>query len=120
MRLCVENVCEIVGGEKEQTRQEAREVLIDHTRFTDDDLKRIVLDNREDVVLDIVSSNKQRLAGIIYGEGHNWDDNIMTWNTKHPDKKFALIEVMPKSIVEDEDYWSKNTDPLKRRLARLK
>ncbi len=117
MKLAVDGIVEVKPAEKEHTKQRAIEVLKDHTKFSDIDLKKIALDDREDAVLEIISSNRPGLACVIYGRDHRWKDNVDRWNKKYTDKKYGLIEIMPNST--DDCYWNQNTDPLTNRLRRL-
>ncbi len=72
-----------------------------------------VLDDREDVLLDVINCNKETLSVAVYGGLHafggeksfgkdynlndrlSFKDNIYEWNLKNRDNKFSLIEVVP-------------------------
>ena len=60
-------------------------------------LRWFVEDNREDIVLDLISASHAGPGVIVYGGLHNWEDNIERWNSLHPDKRFSLIEIIPRS-----------------------
>jgi hypothetical protein len=56
-----------------------------------------ICDNREDYLLDVVVASGEPSSVVVYGGGHDFDDNIKRWNELHSDKKISLIEVTPKS-----------------------
>lgn len=76
---------------------------------------KIIMDDREEGLLDIVSKTKNPLAISVYGGNHAFGgedscgkgyslgnrrsliDNIAKWNKKHPNQKFSLIEITPES-----------------------
>ncbi len=73
------------------------------------------LEQREEVLLQIIARQNNPLAVCIYGGAHAWGgnrsfgkpyslvgrsslkDNIAEWNIKYPEKKFSLIEIIPMS-----------------------
>jgi len=55
------------------------------------------IEDREDVLLDIICQNNDTLAVTVYGAGHDWEDNIAKWNLHHPKHKFSFIKVIPES-----------------------
>lgn len=80
-------------------------------------LSKVVLDNREDILLGKIAKNPPVLAITVYGSLHAWGgklsfrdyrtkakisykDNIAKWNKNHPDKKFSLIEITPENLIE--------------------
>ncbi|MFT4304128.1 MAG: hypothetical protein ACMXYG_06175 [Candidatus Woesearchaeota archaeon] len=83
-----------------------------------DRLWEIVLEDREDVLLSIISNQINAYAIAVYGAAHAWGgnqsfgrdyptqerlsmkDNIAEWNKINPNKKFSLIEITPKSHIE--------------------
>ncbi len=52
---------------------------------------------REDFLLERVSSDQERLAVTTFGGLHDWRDNVDSWNERHPEDTFSLIEVVPMS-----------------------
>jgi len=86
--------------------------------FKDADAMEIMLDDREDMFLEIASSQRHAFIFVVYGGAHAWGgksscgsdypeerrlsrrDNIAEWNAKHPDKMFSLIEITPDSYEE--------------------
>ena len=75
---------------------------------------KVVVENREDIVLQKIASQNAGLWVCVYGGAHLWGgnqsfgdiypiangrislkDNIAEWNSQHPDKKFSLIEITP-------------------------
>jgi len=70
-------------------------------------------ENRENSFLDIASKQNSPLVVVVYGAYHAWGgklscgnnyslrgrgsicDNIAEWNSKNPDKRFSLIEIVP-------------------------
>ena len=76
--------------------------------------------NREDAVLKIIAKDGKPIDFIEYGGNHAFggidsfedydytgrdldSDNLARWNSLHPDMKFSLIEVIPKSYgLKDE------------------
>lgn len=74
-----------------------------------------VQEKREDTLLTLVAKDNKSFSVVIYGRGHlfggkksfndyNYEsednkDNIYEWNTRNPDKKFSLIEVVPESYA---------------------
>lgn len=78
---------------------------------------KAVYDDREDLLLEKIAEKSKPFALTVYGSCHAWGgkssfrnynfrgkfslkDNIAEWNQKHPDGKFSLIEITPKSLVE--------------------
>jgi hypothetical protein len=81
----------------------------------DKELNRRVLDDREDILMEVVARQEKSLVVCVYGGAHAWGghdsfgcnyplaydwraslkDNISEWNKTHPNKKFSLIEVTP-------------------------
>jgi len=54
-------------------------------------------EEREDVLLSLIDNSRKNFSVTVYGAGHNFGDNIIKWNSKNPERKFSLIEVVPKS-----------------------
>jgi hypothetical protein len=54
-----------------------------------------VLEDREDILLDIIAEKGDPVAVTVFGGFHDWSNNIQAWNKKHPDRKFALVEITP-------------------------
>ena len=52
---------------------------------------------RENTALELISRNKTPLNVLVYGGAHQFGNNIDEWNEQHPDKRYSLIEVTPKS-----------------------
>ncbi len=120
-RISYERGIRIISAEKTELNIEAIESFKkankDGMRITEFNKK--VLDNREDALLEIVASIKEKpMAFVVYGGAHEWGgsksfgesyflarneiinftkDNIYAWNNTHKDKKFSLIEITPKS-----------------------
>ena len=78
---------------------------------------KAVYDDREDLLLEKIAEKSKPLVLTVYGSCHAWGgkssfrnynfkgkfslkDNIFEWNEKHPDEKFSLIEITPKSLSE--------------------
>jgi hypothetical protein len=61
-----------------------------------------VTEMREDVLLDIVSRNNDPAAVCVYGAAHDWTNNVIAWNSTHPNDMFSLIVVTPKAYVRQE------------------
>tara|TARA_Y100000034_G_scaffold100223_1_gene123436 strand:- start:763 stop:1515 length:753 start_codon:yes stop_codon:yes gene_type:complete len=55
-------------------------------------------EEREDAVLNILSQYKGPVLPLVYGADHNFKDNIDKWNKKNSNKKFSLIEVIPRHM----------------------
>ena len=97
----------------------AGEILDTNEAAINDKIKGIIsekiLDDREDILLDIISRTRDILSIAVYGGRHafggekscgkdyslsnrfSFRDNVYEWNLKNPDRKFSLIEVVPKS-----------------------
>lgn len=78
----------------------------------------IIMDEREDALLEIISGQECPLVVTTYGGDHAWGghesfghdyffgdrpemkDNIAEWNALHPDQMFSLIEITPERYVE--------------------
>lgn len=56
------------------------------------------LDDRENVLLDLAAESKDPLVVVVYGEGHDWRNNIDEWNGRHPEHPLLLIVVTPVEI----------------------
>lgn len=79
---------------------------------------KLIMDAREDVLLQYVANGNDPLAVTVYGGAHRWGgkkssgnsyvapvkdsqrDNIAEWNRNNPSKKFSLIEVTPTRYEE--------------------
>lgn len=66
----------------------------------DSDYENKVLDDRENVLLDIIGQRDLVFNVVVYGGAHNFLDNIEKWNIKNPDKKFSLVEIFPKYYIK--------------------
>ncbi len=64
---------------------------------TEAEFDSVVLEDRENILLGLVSGNNDTYAVCVYGGAHNWHNNIKDWNKQYPDNKFSLIEVTPES-----------------------
>ncbi len=105
------------GADIEQVSKEAFEARKDQS-VSQEMVRHLVFDVREDVVLWIVSMKKDPLSVVIYGGGHTWggresfgelfpinerhfnisaQDNIAVWNRMHLDERFSLIEITPQN-----------------------
>lgn len=80
--------------------------------------ERELQEQREDVLLELIANQNNRLVFTVYGALHAWGgekssgplyilsgrkstrDNIAEWNQKHPNKKFSLIEIIPKGYFQ--------------------
>ena len=77
-----------------------------------------VYETREDSLLKIISETQDPISVAVYGGAHAWGgresfsnyfydlrqgtkDNIAKWNKEHPDKKFSLIEIVPKNYSSE-------------------
>ncbi len=58
-----------------------------------------VMLGRENALLEIVSKKNDPFAVTVYGGAHNWKGSVETWNTNHPDDKFSLVTITPKSYT---------------------
>lgn len=58
----------------------------------------LIIDDREDVLLDIISSEEEDFSVVVYGAAHNFYDNIKRWNQEDSDHKFSHIIVIPRSL----------------------
>jgi len=88
----------LLPGETLETSREAKEFyrrLKNGERVTDEEYKRIVFENREDALLEIISASDDPLAVTVYGGLHDWMDNIKRWNKDNPDKMFSYIRITP-------------------------
>jgi NADH dehydrogenase/NADH:ubiquinone oxidoreductase subunit G len=63
-------------------------------------LKEEKMNDREDVLLGIISDRNDPLAHTVYGAKHDWRDNIQRWNALYPNNKFALIVITPTTYQE--------------------
>jgi hypothetical protein len=54
--------------------------------------------SRENHILFNISKSNKYFAPLIFGEVHNFKDNIIKWNKENPDKKYSLIEIVPKNL----------------------
>jgi len=114
-RLSAEGKIEIVAAEDAMTNILASKLLDEHLKKKTKLISELILDDREDILLEIISKQDSSLAVSVYGGAHAWGgyescgedyhmrgrrsykDNITEWNKKNPDKKFSLIEVVPES-----------------------
>jgi len=64
-------------------------------------IPKLVLHNRENALLHIISDKDDKVAVTVYGGFHDWANNIRSWNRSHPEDKFSLIEITPTSY-----YWN--------------
>ena len=55
------------------------------------------MEEREDALLELIHRAGDRIALTVYGAGHDWRDNVKSWNQRHPEEPFALIEITPAS-----------------------
>lgn len=97
-RLNQENRLKIMGGET----SEANGITSALTFVDLNNPRNIILftaanEAREDILLDIISQNKDTMAVTVYGGVHNWLDNIESWNRSHNKERFSLITVTPNS-----------------------
>lgn len=74
----------------------------------------MMMDAREDFILKSIAENREKIAVVPFGGAHafggkescgvhynlggrkSYKDNIAEWNKKNPDKKFCLVEIIPK------------------------
>ncbi|GEM_PF-5558048 len=63
-----------------------------------DRFKKVVFDEREDALLNIVDSGEERFSFVVYGAEHDLRDNIDRWNSENPDNKFSLIVLTPTGV----------------------
>lgn len=71
---------------------------------------RILYEDRENVVLELVRQAKDRIACTIYGGAHDWENNILEWNDAFPDEKFSLLTLTPRAMA---NYDSRMRQPYK-------
>lgn len=92
--LAMEGRIKIKAAEREETYYKAVEQAeIGKTA----DYDKIVLEDREDALLDILKSEENKNTFVVlYGGGHNWLNNVQEWNERNPDKRFSLITITPK------------------------
>lgn len=95
---------EIAAAETKQANAAAMELFRNKKKSGEplsSEYNAVTLDARENVLLDIVSANKDPFAVTVYGGGHDWSDNIKQWNDKNPNDKFSLVVITPKSYPKD-------------------
>jgi len=58
----------------------------------------ILKEKREDYIFHQASKEDSSYIFAIYGKEHDFSNNIEEWNKKYPDKKYSLIEIIPKNL----------------------
>jgi len=107
----------------------------------DNNLMKKGVDDREDFILESVVKNHDPIGIVVYGGAHAWGgrdsfgknysldgrmsyrDNIAEWNKKNPDKKFSLIEIIPKTYLnfrDHRDFMLKDLELMKSTMDLLK
>jgi len=113
VELSIDGKLNIIGAEDCESHKKA---------LSQSSLNEVVMDDREDALLNIISIQENPIALTVYGAAHAWGgtesfgkryvigerishkDNISEWNKLHPNAKFSLIEITPKSMTYFEDY----------------
>ena len=57
------------------------------------------MEEREDNLLGEISLTEEPISVVVFGEAHNWADNIKRWNENH-NKKYNLITVTPETYAD--------------------
>jgi len=83
----------ILPGEKSSLNRQAHENRKNGTDNT------ATHEAREDYLLALGADPENPLIISPYGIRHNFLDNIKKWNEQHPDEKYSLIEVVPRSLM---------------------
>lgn len=61
------------------------------------------IDDRENVLLELAAEGKHPLVVVVYGEGHDWRNNVLDgWNVRRKDHPLSLIVVTPVEIERAE------------------
>lgn len=81
--------------------KEILEAYQEFTRLTNEYNEK-VFDAREEIFLELLSNSKglpsnQKLIPLVYGDAHDFSDNIRRWNERHPNKRFGLVRFTPVS-----------------------
>ena len=94
-RLVEEGKIRLLAAETQDANYKAVSAINDSNEFD-----KMVLDNRENILLKIISDSNNALNIAVYGGAHNFLDNVDRWNNQNIDKKYSLIEVIPKSYMK--------------------
>lgn len=67
--------------------------------------RKLLYENREEALLDIVLAARDRIACTVYGADHDWewnveDRNLAQWNEDHPDRIISLLTLTTKSVAD--------------------
>jgi hypothetical protein len=110
--LAMEGKIELKAAESLATFTAARAMMKSHRKDLEAFLA--VMENREDMLLEMVSTSPKPLVVCVFGGRHALGgtyscgrhysfkgkgsiiDNIAVWNHDHPDEKYSLIEITPK------------------------
>lgn len=111
-RLHNEGRLEVIAAEEyeQQLRADIAELrwfkdvadAIDRGERPNYELPPEIMDQREDILLNLVSQNRDQSATSVYGALHDWRNNVNLWNSQHPDQRFSLIVVTPLAYEEQE------------------
>lgn len=76
---------------------------------------KVVLDDREDGVLDIAVQEHRQILWTFFGCWHEWEANIHRWNKKNPKAKFSYLRLTTRSAAE---YLKQHPSPFVAKPAR--
>lgn len=85
--------------EKERLESKVREVY-DKKGMESEEFEEIQ-ERREDYAVETVAEYERPLNVVIYGEGHDFENNIEKWNNENPDNIISYMEVHPSLSKED-------------------
>lgn len=96
-QLVAERGLELWPAETAKANEQACQALFGSKGQHGRDREQIILERREDVLLELIVKRNDPIAVTVYGGFHDWGNNIKQWNKEHPDQKFALIEITPEA-----------------------
>ncbi len=62
--------------------------------------RKLVLEDRENALLDVITKERRRIAWTFFGCWHDWENNVKEWNEKHPDARFSYVSLLTASGEE--------------------
>lgn len=63
--------------------------------MTTKNMSKIIRREREDYVVEKIAKKGDKINLLLFGEAHDFKDNIDRWNKSNPSKQYRLIEVTP-------------------------